>query len=73
MTSSWLYTQLLIGININILECKCCNYRWGMVPRLCININILECKSSNEDATLVKVTGININILECKYQCEVWI
>ena len=58
---------LVIGININILECKLyisCSF---ILNQLCININILECKLHIEIFINTFSKCININILECKY------
>ena len=37
----------LVGINLNILECKARMKSLLLISRGCINLNILECKEQN--------------------------
>ena len=57
----------ILGINRNILECKCQTISDDNEDDECINRNILECKYSGSGLLRVARAGINRNILECKW------
>ena len=57
---------LIIGSNLNKVECKYCCSNSCIFRKFCSNLNKVECKFSNCTSYQIKKPSSNLNKVECK-------